>query len=429
MTNTAIAEPPINKILDDRPLAEIDPAIHAVLEEEKQRQSTHIELIASENFTLPAIIETTGSVLTNKYAEGYPAKRYYGGCEHVDVAESLAIERAKTLFDAEYANVQPHSGSQANTAVYFAMLQPGDKILTMSLEDGGHLTHGHPKNCSGMLYNVVNYGVNPETGYINYDEIQRLAETEKPKLITVGASAYPRTIDFERMGGIAKENGALLLADIAHIAGLVAAGLHPSPVPHADFVTTTTHKTLRGPRGGLILCKEEHGKAIDSAVFPGNQGGPLMHVIAAKAVCFGEAAKPDFIEYQNQVKQNAKRLSSSLVSNGFHLVSGGTDNHLMLMDLRPSHPDLTGKQGQLALEKANVTLNRNTVPGETRSPFQTSGLRIGTPAVSSRGMKETEMDTIASIISSVLSNIENDPIIMEAREKSLALCAQFPLPY
>lgn len=429
MTNTAIAEPPVNKILNDRPLAEIDPAIHAVLEDEKQRQSTHIELIASENFTLPAIIETTGSVLTNKYAEGYPAKRYYGGCEHVDVAESLAIERAKTLFGSEYANVQPHSGSQANTAVYFAMLQPGDKILTMSLEDGGHLTHGHPKNCSGMLYNVVNYGVNPETGYINYDEIQRLAETEKPKLITVGASAYPRTIDFERMGAIAKENGALLLADIAHIAGLVAAGLHPSPVPHADFVTTTTHKTLRGPRGGLILCKEEHGKAIDSAVFPGNQGGPLMHVIAAKAVCFGEAAKPDFIEYQNQVKQNAKRLASSLVSNGFHLVSGGTDNHLMLMDLRPSHPDLTGKQGQFALEKANVTLNRNTVPGETRSPFQTSGLRIGTPAVSSRGMKETEMDVIASIISSVLSNIENEAIIREAQEKSLALCAQFPLPY
>ena len=429
MTNTAIAEPPVNNFLDNRPLAEIDPAIHAVLEKEKQRQSTHIELIASENFTLPAIIETTGSILTNKYAEGYPAKRYYGGCEHVDVAESLAIDRAKTLFGAEYANVQPHSGSQANTAVYFAMLQPGDKILTMSLEDGGHLTHGHPKNCSGMLYNVVNYGVNPETGYINYDEIQRLAETEKPKLITVGASAYPRTIDFERMGAIAKENGALLLADIAHIAGLVAAGLHPSPVKHADFVTTTTHKTLRGPRGGLILCKEEHGKAIDSAVFPGNQGGPLMHVIAAKAVCFREAVKSDFIEYQNQVTANAKRLASSLASNGFHLVSGGTDNHLMLMDLRPSHSELTGKQGQLALEKANVTLNRNTVPGETRSPFQTSGLRIGTPAVSSRGMQEIEMDTIASIITSVLSNIENDSIIAEAREKSLALCAQFPLPY
>ena len=269
MSTTAIAEPTLTKALDDRPLAELDPAIHAVLEDEKQRQRTHLELIASENFTLPAIIETTGSVLTNKYAEGYPAKRYYGGCEHVDVAENLAIERAKTLFGAEYANVQPHSGSQANTAVYFAMLKPGDKILTMSLQDGGHLTHGHPKNCSGMLYQVINYGVNPETGYIDYDEIQRLAEIEKPKLITVGASAYPRTIDFERMGAIAKANNALLLADIAHIAGLVAAGLHPSPVPHADFVTTTTHKTLRGPRGGLILCREEFGKAIDSAVFPG----------------------------------------------------------------------------------------------------------------------------------------------------------------
>ena len=423
------AKPTYTKALDDRPLSEIDPAIHAVLEDEKKRQSTHIELIASENFTLPAIIETTGSVLTNKYAEGYPAKRYYGGCEHVDVAESLAIERAKTLFGAEYANVQPHSGSQANTAVYFAMLQPGDKILTMSLQDGGHLTHGHPKNCSGMLYNVVNYGVNPETGYIDYDEIERLAVAEKPKLITVGASAYPRTIDFERMGAIAKANGALLLADIAHIAGLVAAGIHPSPVPHADFVTTTTHKTLRGPRGGLILCKEEHGKAIDSAVFPGNQGGPLMHVIAAKAVCFGEALKQSFREYQQQVKSNASCLAESLISNGFHLVSGGSDNHLMLMDLRPSHPDLTGKQGQFALEKANVTLNRNTVPGETRSPFQTSGLRIGTPAVTSRGMKEDSMTEIASIITSVLSNPDNDSSLEIAKEKSLALCAKFPLPY
>ena len=423
------AKPTYTKALDDRPLSEIDPAIHAVLEDEKKRQSTHIELIASENFTLPAIIETTGSVLTNKYAEGYPAKRYYGGCEHVDVAESLAIERARILFGAEYANVQPHSGSQANTAVYFAMLQPGDKILTMSLQDGGHLTHGHPKNCSGMLYNVVNYGVNPETGYIDYDEIERLAVAEKPKLITVGASAYPRTIDFERMGAIAKANGALLLADIAHIAGLVAAGIHPSPVPHADFVTTTTHKTLRGPRGGLILCKEEHGKAIDSAVFPGNQGGPLMHVIAAKAVCFGEALKQSFREYQQQVKSNASCLAESLISNGFHLVSGGSDNHLMLMDLRPSHPDLTGKQGQFALEKANVTLNRNTVPGETRSPFQTSGLRIGTPAVTSRGMKEDSMTEIASIITSVLSNPENDSSLEIAKEKSLALCAKFPLPY
>ena len=429
MSIIAEAKPPHTKALDDRPLSEIDPAIHAVLEDEKKRQSTHIELIASENFTLPAIIETTGSVLTNKYAEGYPAKRYYGGCEHVDVAESLAIERAKSLFGAEYANVQPHSGSQANTAVYFAMLQPGDKILTMSLQDGGHLTHGHPKNCSGMLYNVVNYGVNPETGYIDYDEIERLAVAEKPKLITVGASAYPRTIDFERMGAIAKANGALLLADIAHIAGLVAAGIHPSPVPHADFVTTTTHKTLRGPRGGLILCKEEHGKAIDSAVFPGNQGGPLMHVIAAKAVCFGEALKQSFREYQQQVKTNASCLAESLISNGFHLVSGGSDNHLMLMDLRPSHPDLTGKQGQFALEKANVTLNRNTVPGETRSPFQTSGLRIGTPAVTSRGMKEDSMTEIASIITSVLSNPDNDSSLEIAKEKSLALCAKFPLPY
>ena len=429
MSTTALAEPTTIKSLDDRSLSEVDPAIHAVLEDEKQRQSTHIELIASENFTLPAIIETTGSVLTNKYAEGYPAKRYYGGCEHVDVAESLAIERAKTLFGAEYANVQPHSGSQANTAVYFAMLQPGDKILTMSLQDGGHLTHGHPKNCSGMLYNVVNYGVNPDTGYIDYDEIERLAETEKPKLITVGASAYPRTIDFERMGTIAKANGALLLADIAHIAGLVAAGLHPSPVPHADFVTTTTHKTLRGPRGGLILCKEEYGKAIDSAVFPGNQGGPLMHVIAGKAVCFGEAAKEDFKHYQQHVKNNANCLAESLISKGFHLVSGGSDNHLMLLDLRPSHPELTGKQGQLALEKANVTLNRNTVPGETRSPFQTSGLRIGTPAVTSRGMMEDSMVEIADIITAVLQDIENESALLDAQQKALALCAKFPLPY
>ena len=429
MSTTAIAEPTLTKALDDRPLAELDPAIHAVLEDEKQRQRTHLELIASENFTLPAIIETTGSVLTNKYAEGYPAKRYYGGCEHVDVAENLAIERAKTLFGAEYANVQPHSGSQANTAVYFAMIKPGDKILTMSLQDGGHLTHGHPKNCSGMLYEVINYGVNPETGYIDYDEIQRLAEIEKPKLITVGASAYPRTIDFERMGAIAKANNALLLADIAHIAGLVAAGVHPSPVPHADFVTTTTHKTLRGPRGGLILCREEYGKAIDSAVFPGNQGGPLMHVIAGKAVCFGEAAKEDFRHYQQQVKNNSKCLAESLLTKGFHLVSGGSDNHLMLLDLRPSHPDLTGKQGQLALEKANVTLNRNTVPGETRSPFQTSGLRIGTPAVTSRGMQEDSMTEIASIISSVLSSPENESTLADAKEKSLALCGQFPLPY
>ena len=415
--------------LDSRPLAEIDPAIHQAIEAEKVRQSTHIELIASENFTLPSIIEVTGSVLTNKYAEGYPGKRYYGGCEHVDVAESLAIERAKQVFGAEHANVQPHSGSQANTAVYFAMLQPGDKILTMSLQDGGHLTHGHPKNCSGMLYDVINYGVDPDSGYINYDEIEALASKEKPKLITVGASAYPRVIDFERMGNIAKANGALLLADIAHIAGLVACGIHPSPVPHADFVTTTTHKTLRGPRGGLILCREEHAKAIDSAVFPGNQGGPLMHVIAAKALCFAEAGKPEFKTYQQQVVANSKALAEALTGHGFHLVSGGSDNHLMLVDLRPSHPDMTGKQAQLALEGANITLNRNTVPGETRSPFQTSGIRIGTPAVTSRGMRESEMQEIGSIINAVISGHENPQAIAEAQEKALALCHGFPLPY
>jgi len=415
--------------LNQASLAELDPAIHKVLADEKKRQQTHIELIASENFTLPAIMEATGSVLTNKYAEGYPSKRYYGGCEHVDVAESLAIERAKSLFGAEYANVQPHSGSQANTAVYFAVLDPGDKILTMSLQDGGHLTHGHPKNCSGFLYEVVNYGVDPESGHIDYDAIETTAQVEKPKLITVGASAYPRIIDFERMGRIAKDCGALLLADIAHIAGLVATGLHPSPVPHSDFVTTTTHKTLRGPRGGLILCREEFAKAIDSAVFPGSQGGPLMHVIAAKAVCFGEAAKPSFKEYQESVIANADALATELASRGYHLVSGGTDNHLMLLDLRPSHPDLTGKQAQQALEKANITLNRNTVPGETRSPFQTSGLRIGSPAVTSRGMGTKEMKEIGVIIDLVLGDFENETVLAGARENALALCRSFELPY
>jgi glycine hydroxymethyltransferase len=415
--------------LNQASLAELDPAIHKALEDEKKRQQTHIELIASENFTLPAIMEATGSVLTNKYAEGYPAKRYYGGCEHVDVAESLAIERAKSLFGAEHANVQPHSGSQANTAVYFSVLDASDKILTMSLQDGGHLTHGHPKNCSGFLYEVVNYGVDPESGHIDYDAIEATAQVEKPKLITVGASAYPRIIDFERMGRIARDCGALLLADIAHIAGLVASGLHPSPVPHADFVTTTTHKTLRGPRGGLILCREEFAKAIDSAVFPGSQGGPLMHVIAAKAICFGEAAKSSFKEYQESVIANADALAKELASRGYHLVSGGTDNHLMLLDLRPSHPDLTGKQAQQALEKANVTLNRNTVPGETRSPFQTSGLRIGSPAVTSRGMGITEMKEIGAIIDLVLGDFENETVLAEAREKALALCGSFELPY
>ena len=429
MYNSETVSASSSSLLDETPLAQLDQEIYDAIEKEKARQRTHIELIASENFTLPAVIEATGSVLTNKYAEGYPGKRYYGGCEHVDVAETLAIERAKSLFGADYANVQAHSGSQANTAVYFAMLQPNDKILTMSLQDGGHLTHGHPKNCSGMLYDVINYGVNPETGYINYDSIEEIANRESPKLITVGASAYPRIIDFERMGKIAKGCGALLLADIAHIAGLVATGLHPSPVPHADFVTTTTHKTLRGPRGGLILCKEEYGKAIDSAVFPGNQGGPLMHVIAAKAVCFREAAKTSFKEYQQQVINNSSAFAHALTERGFHLVSGGSDNHLMLLDLRPSHPDLTGKQGQIALDGANITLNRNTVPGETRSPFQTSGLRIGTPAVTSRGMKEGEMKEIAGIIATVLNDHQNEENISDAQNKALALCEQFPLPY
>jgi len=429
MTTETDTRTTYSSTLDNRSLSEIDPQISQAIEQERQRQQTHIELIASENFTLPAIIEATGSVLTNKYAEGYPAKRYYGGCEHVDVAESLAIERAKRLFGAQHANVQPHSGSQANTAVYFAMLQPGDKILTMSLQDGGHLTHGHPKNCSGMLYEVINYGVDSTSGRIDYDSIEALAEKEKAKLITVGASAYSRTIDFERMGKIARANNSLLLADIAHIAGLVAAGLHPSPVPHADFVTTTTHKTLRGPRGGLILCKEEFAKAIDSAVFPGNQGGPLMHVIAAKATCFQEAGKSAFVDYQKQVIANASGMANSLVKLGFHVVSGGTDNHLLLLDLRPSHPEMTGKEAQLALEGANLTLNRNTVPGETRSPFQTSGLRIGTPAVTSRGMKEPEMEIIAEIINQILCNPGDSDSLQIQKEKSLDLCSGFPLPY
>ncbi len=425
MTRTTAA--PVS--LDATSLKTLDPVIYSAIQAERQRQQDHIELIASENFTLPAVIEAMGSVLTNKYAEGYPGKRYYGGCDHVDTVESIAIERAKQLFGAEYANVQPHSGSQANNAVYTATLKPGDKILTMSLEHGGHLTHGHPKNVSGMLYEVVHYGVNLETGRIDYDALEEIANQEQPKMITVGASAYSRTIDFERVGTIAKNCGALLMADIAHIAGLVATGIHPSPVPHADFVTTTTHKTLRGPRGGLILCKESFGKAIDSAVFPGNQGGPLMHVIAAKAVCFGEALKPSFRIYQEQVKKNAAALAAALQAHGFHVVSGGTDNHLLLVDLRPSHPDLSGKAAQIALDKAHITLNKNTVPGETRSPFQTSGIRIGSPACTSRGMEEYEMKAIADAITEVLNSPEDEATITKAKQTALTLCEHFPLPY
>ncbi|MGF1448008.1 MAG: serine hydroxymethyltransferase [Opitutales bacterium] len=415
--------------LATEPLRVLDPAVAEAVEAERQRQQSHIELIASENFTLPAVMEAVGSVLTNKYAEGYPGKRYYGGCVHVDVVEQLAIDRAKELFGAEHANVQPHSGSQANTAVYLASLETGDKILTMSLEHGGHLTHGHPMNFSGKLYEVVNYGVSLEDGRIDYDGIAATARQEKPKMITVGASAYSREIDFARMGEIAREVGALLLADIAHIAGLVAAGEHPSPVGHADFVTTTTHKTLRGPRGGLILCKADWAKKIDSAMFPGTQGGPLMHVIAGKAVCFGEALKPSFKAYQKQVKANAAALAESLVQRGYAIISGGTDNHLMLLDLRPSHPDLTGKKAQIALEKADITANRNTVPGETRSAFQTSGIRLGTPAVTSRGMLEPEMARIGEAIDLVLGGPEDETRLSQAQQIVAELVAAHPLPY
>ncbi len=410
------------------PLATLDPEIFAAIAAEKKRQQTHIELIASENFTLPAVMEAQGSILTNKYAEGYPAKRWYGGCEFVDIVEQLCIDRAKALFGADHANVQPHSGSQANAAVYLATLKPGDKILTMNLSHGGHLTHGNPANFSGKLYTVVHYGVGTD-GRINYDEVAEMAAREKPKMITVGASAYAREIDFERFGKIARENGALLLADIAHIAGLVAGGVHPSPVPHADFVTTTTHKTLRGPRGGLILCKAEHAKAIDSAVFPGTQGGPLEHVIAAKAVCFQEALKPEFKEYARQVVKNTKALAEALIGHGFKLVSGGSDNHLVLCDLRESHPTVSGKDAQAALDLANITTNKNTVPYETRSPFQASGVRLGTPAVTSRGMKEAEMREIARLIAHVLSAPNDLAKLEEAKAGALALSAKFPLPY
>ena len=410
-------------------LSSVDPEIAAAIQHETQRQQEHVELIASENFTHPVIMQASGSVMTNKYAEGYPSKRYYGGCEHVDVAEDLAIARAKKLFGAEHANVQPHSGSQANQAVYSSVISAGDKILTMNLADGGHLTHGHPANFSGKLYEVVNYGVDPDSGLIDYEDLAKKAASEKPKLITTGASAYPRTIDFERMGQIARDCGALLLADIAHIAGLVAAGVHPSPIPHADFVTTTTHKTLRGPRGGLILCKEQYAKAINSAVFPGAQGGPLMHVIAAKAICFQEAAKPEFKNYSQQVVDNTSALARVFTERGLKLTSGGSDNHLVLIDLRPSHPDLTGKQAQFALESANITTNRNSVPGDTRSPFQTSGLRIGSPAVTTRGMQQSEMETISNTICDILDAHEDEKVIAQAKETMITLCKRFPLPY
>lgn len=408
-------------------LESLDPVIFEAIQKEKKRQKNHIELIASENFTLPAILEATGSILTNKYAEGYPNKRYYGGCEHVDEIEQIAIDRAKALFGAEHANVQPHSGSQANIAVYMAMLNPGDKLLTMSLEHGGHLTHGHPKNMSGMLYQIVHYCVDRDTGCIDYDALELLALQEKPKMITVGASAYPRVIDFERMGKIAKACGALLMADMAHIAGLVAAGMHPSPVPYADFVTSTTHKTLRGPRSGLILCKEKFAKSIDAAIFPGTQGGPLMHVIAGKAICFLEASKKEFILYQKQVLANAQVLAQSLIQKGLYLSSNGTDNHLVLIDFRKSHPELTGKKAQIVLEQANITANRNTVPFETRSPFETSGLRLGTPAVTTRGMKEKEILLITDALVDILNQPDDRQAIDFHRKNMMNLCESFPI--
>ncbi len=419
----------MNKVISATPLKELDPIVFDAIQKETERQQTHLELIASENFTLPAVMEAVGSTLTNKYAEGYPAKRYYGGCEFVDVVEQLAIDRAKQLFNAEHANVQPHSGSQANISVYTAMLKPGDKVLAMSLTDGGHLTHGHPMNFSGMIYNIVPYGVDVETGMIDYDKLEATALAESPKMIIVGASAYPRIIDFERVGKIAKKCGALLMADIAHIAALVAAGVHPAPFPHCDFVTTTTHKTLRGPRGGIIMCKQEFAKAIDSSVFPGNQGGPLMHVIAGKAVCLGEALKDSFKEYAKQILKNTATLANELMKRGHGLCSNGTDNHLLLIDLRKRNPDLTGKVAQIALDKAHITTNKNTVVGETRSPFQTSGIRLGTAAVTSRGMTEAEMVLIAEAVDLVLSNPESEDAILKAKSIALDLCKKFPLPY
>ncbi len=408
-------------------LSETDPEIYQVVEDEKRRQQENIELIASENFTSPAILEAVGSVLTNKYAEGYPGRRYYGGCEFVDVAETLAIERAKKLFGAEHANVQPHSGSQANMAVYFSVLNPGDRILAMSLEHGGHLTHGFKLNFSGKLYQVTSYGVRREDELLDYDEMTKLAAEHRPRLLVVGASAYPRTIDFARMREIADSVGALLFVDMAHIAGLVAAGIHPSPVPYADFVSTTTHKTLRGPRGGLVLCRKVHAKALDSCVLPGIQGGPLMHVIAAKAVCFKEAMEPTFRDYQKQIVKNCQALALALQKNGCRIVSGGTDNHLCLVDLRPLK--VFGRDAQLTLDKAGITVNKNLIPYDPEKPTVTSGIRLGTAAVTTRGMKEPEMLQIANLISTALVSIEDDARLLKVRDEVRRLTTRFPLPY
>ncbi len=400
-----------------------DPEIGDAVAKEYARQQRGLELIASENVVSPAVMAAMGTVLTNKYAEGYPGKRYYGGCECVDIAENIAVERAKKLFGAEHANVQPHSGAQANTAVYLALLKPGDTVLGMNLAHGGHLTHGSPVNISGMLYNFVPYGVDENTGLIDYDKLEALAKEHNPKLIVAGASAYPRIIDFKRISEIAKSVGAYLMVDMAHIAGLVAAGLHPSPVPYADVVTTTTHKTLRGPRGGLILCREELAKAINKAVFPGTQGGPLMHIIAAKAVCFGEALKPEFKTYQENIVKNAKALAEGLVSEGFDLISGGTDNHLMLLDLR--NLGITGKDLEHKLDEVYITVNKNAIPNDPQSPFITSGIRIGTPAVTSRGLNEDDMKNIAHLIKLTATDFEVSAD--NIRAEVTRLCKKYPL--
>jgi len=403
-----------------------DPELYEAIVGEEHRQRNHVELIASENFASPAVMEAQGSLLTNKYAEGYPGKRWYGGCEYVDVVETLAIERAKKLFGADHANVQPHSGSQANTAVYFSVLKPGDKIFTMDLAHGGHLTHGHKANFSGRFYDVTHYGVSKEDERIDYAELEKTARELKPALITVGASAYSRVIDFERMGKLAREVGAYLFVDMAHIAGLVAAGVHPSPVPHADFVTSTTHKSLRGPRGGIILCKEEFAKKIDSQVFPGIQGGPLMHVIAAKAVCFGEALKPGFKDYQEQVVKNAQAIAARLTQHGFRICSDGTDNHVMLVDLRPK--GLNGSEASVALDEAGITVNKNGIPFDTGSPMKPSGIRIGTPAVTTRGMKEKDVEQVADFIAEALADHTNQEKLHAIRDKVFEFNRAFPLP-
>lgn len=400
-----------------------DPELFQAMTDEVERQRAHIELIASENFVSPAVMEAMGSPLTNKYAEGYPGKRYYGGCQYVDVAENLARDRAKTLFGAEHANVQPHSGAQANTAVYFAMLQPGDTVLGMNLSHGGHLTHGSPVNISGKYFNFVPYGVDEKTGCIDYDVVRSLAKEHQPKLIVAGASAYPRAIDFARLREIADEVGAMLMVDMAHIAGLVAAGEHMSPVPYADFVTTTTHKTLRGPRGGMILCKEQYAKAIDKAIFPGTQGGPLMHVIAAKAVCFREALQPEFKAYQQQIVKNAKALENAFRANDIKMVSDGTDNHLILMDL--TNTERTGKEMEALLGACNITVNKNTIPGEQRSPMITSGVRVGTPAVTTRGMTERDMELIAGFIKRVM--IGGEAVCESVKADVVEMMQRFPL--